>query len=177
MDVEGLLLAVDRVAGGRRAAYRVDEVGRTGEPVLRGFRQVTLLLAVILGFAVGAVAGAALLHEQGNDLATVVWGRLVVILGLTVSLFYFLSRARRGWWGAYSRLRLFSLVFPVVAVTTCAIPGLYPEWMVIEQLAVAAVLLLVAVVLTSPGVATVYARPQRRPGAADPAGAAAPPPA
>ena len=49
-------------------------------------------------------------------------------------------------------------------MTTCAIPGLYPEWMVIEQLAVAAVLLLVAVVLTSPGVATVYAHRSAAPG-------------
>ena len=120
-----------------------------------------------------AVAEAGLLHEQGNDLATVVWGRLVVILGLSLSLFYFLWRASRGWWWAYSRLRLFSLVFPVVAVATCAIPGLYPEWMVVEQLAVAAVLLLLAMVLSSPAVATVYARPPGRPGSPGPANGAA----
>ena len=175
MDVEGLLLRLDRVAGGRWAAYRVEEVGRSREPVRRGFRQAAILLAVVLGLAVSAVAEAGLLHEQGNDLATVVWGRLVVILGLSLSLFYFLWRASRGWWWAYSRLRLFSLVFPVVAVATCAIPGLYPEWMVVEQLAVAAVLLLLAMVLSSPAVATVYARPPGRPGSPGPANGAVPP--
>ena len=75
------------------------------------------------------------------------------------TLFYLRWRARLGWWWAYSRLSLFAIVFPVVAIATCLVPGLYPRWMVTEQVAFSGVLLLIRWILTRPVVKAAYRRP------------------
>lgn len=152
---------VDRIAGGRHAAHRIPEAARTDPLVRRSFRQVGLLLALLLLIGGGAVAEAVTQVRGGGHVSGLVWWRLVVIFGIATTLFYFLWRARLGWWWAYSRLSLFSIVFPVIAVATCLVPGLYPTWMVVEQLAFSTVLLVVRWVLTRPHLRQAYARPGR----------------
>jgi hypothetical protein len=78
---------------------------------------------------------------------------------LTASLYYFVWRAQHGWWWAYSRLRLFSMIFPAVAIGTSLVPGLYPSWMVVEQLVLAGILLVVARLLNARHLRTAYAKP------------------
>lgn len=51
----------------------------------------------------------------------------MVIFAIAATLFFFWFRAQAGLWSAYSRLRLFSIIFPCVAIGTCLIPGLYPS--------------------------------------------------
>jgi hypothetical protein len=150
---------VDRLAAGRWAACRVDEEARTDPRTLTAFRRVTWLLLVEFVIGAGAVAEAIRLTRSGDDVSPLVWWRLVVIFGIASTLFYFVWRARLGFWWGYSRLRLFSLVFPVVAISTCLIPGLYPTWMVDEQLLFSAVLLFVRRVLSSAHLRAAYARP------------------
>lgn len=87
------------------------------------------------------------------------WWRLLVIFAIAATLFYFWFRAQAGWWWAYSRLRLFSVVFPVIAVSTCLIPGLYPGWMIIEQLVFSALVLICFVLLSQPEVRSAYRKP------------------
>jgi hypothetical protein len=96
------------------------------------------------------VAEAIELARGGDDVSLVVWWRLLVIFGITTTLFYFVWRARLGYRWAYSRLRLFTLVFPVIAISTCLVPGLYPAWMVVEQVVFSGVLLLVRRELSTP---------------------------
>jgi hypothetical protein len=159
VDRERLLLWVDRLAAGRNAAHRIEDAGRTDPRTRIAFTRVTWLLLVEFVIGAGAVVEAITLSRIGDDVSPVVWWRLVVIFGIAATLLYFVWRARLGYRWAYSRLRLFSLVFPVVAIATCLIPGLYPRWMVAEQLLFSAVLLLVRRVLSAPHLRAAYARP------------------
>ena len=163
MDREQLLLTVDRLAAGRSAALRIADGARADPRTRIAFTRVTWLLLAEFVIGAGAVAEAIALSRSGDDVSPVVWWRLVVIFGIATTLFYFVWRARLGLWWAYSRLRLFSLVFPVVAVGTCLVPGLYPAWMVAEQLLFSAVLLLVRRVLSTPHLRDAYARPAEAP--------------
>jgi len=169
VDPEALLRRVDRLAAGRHATDRVDDAVRDDPATRTAFTRVTWLLVAEFVIGAGAVAEAIALARSGDRVSPVVWWRLVVIFGIATTLFYFVWRARLGLRWAYSRLRLFSLVFPVVAVATCLVPGLYPRWMVVEQLLFSAVLLVVRRVLSAPGLRAGYApaaRPARvaRPG-------------
>jgi hypothetical protein len=163
VDRERWLLRVDRLAAGRHATHRIDDGLRTDPRTRAAFTRVAWLLLAEFLIGAGAVGEAFSLSRSGHHISPVVWWRLVVIFAIATTLFYFVWRARLGFWWAYSRLRLFSLVFPVVAVTTCLIPGLYPEWMVIEQLVFSAVLLLVRLVLSTPHLRAAYTRPPRVP--------------
>lgn len=158
MTWESLFARVDRIAGGRHWAVRVGDAVRTDPRVVRTFRAVGWLLVVELLLGSGAVGEAVEVTATGGDLSRVVWWRLLVILGIASTLFYFLLRARAGWYWAYSRLRLFSIVFPVIAVTTCLIPGLYPGWMIAEQLLFSVVLLVIWWLLSRDPVRSGYAR-------------------
>ncbi|MFN8098847.1 MAG: hypothetical protein U0Q21_11245 [Dermatophilaceae bacterium] len=160
MDIERLARVLDRLGGGRQASLRVPAEAREEAPVRRAFTRVAWLLGLLVLIGAGAVGEALDLVLTGDRISGFVWWRLVVVFLIATTLFYFRWRARRGWWWAYSRLRLFSIVFPVVAVTTCLIPGLYPAWMVIEQIAFSAVLLVIFWTLTRAPVMTAYRRPR-----------------
>jgi len=164
VEREHLLLAVDRLAAGRTAAARIDEVARTDPRTRTAFTRVTWLLLAEFVIGAAAVAEAVARTRTGERVSPVVWWRLVVIFAIATTLFYFVWRARLGLWWAYSRLRLFCVVFPVVAISTCLVPGLYPTWMVEEQLLFSAVLLVVWRVLSTPFLREAYARPPK-PGA------------
>ncbi len=161
MELEPWFRGLDKFAGGRHAAYRIPLADRQAPPTVATFRTVTRLLGV--GLVVGglAVVEAFWLHVVGSDVSRIVWMRLLVILGMTASLFYFIWRAKLGYWWAYSRLRLFSTIFPVVAVVTSAIPGLYPGWMIAEQIGFSALLVLVSLRLSTPHMKRAYAKPSR----------------
>jgi hypothetical protein len=161
VDREHLLLQLDRLAAGRSAGHRVDEAARTDPRTRTAFTRVAWLLMAEFVIGAGAVIEAVTVSRSGGRVSPVVWWRLVVIFGIASTLFYFVWRARLGFWWAYSRLRLFSIVFPVVAVSTCLIPGLYPAWMVDEQLLFSAILLLVWRLLSSPHLRAAYPRPPR----------------
>jgi hypothetical protein len=161
VDREQLLLWLDRVAAGRYAPIRIDESHRTDPAVRRTFALVAWLLLTEFVIGAGAVGVAIVLTEEGDTVSPIVWWRLVVIFAIATTLFYFVWRARLGYWWAYSRLRLFSIVFPVVAVTTCLIPGLYPAWMIAEQLLFSAVLVVVNRVLSTARLRTAFPKPPR----------------
>ncbi len=159
MSFETLTERIDRLAGGRLAAYHIPESDRRDPAVQRVWRLVTVLLVVCLVLATAAVGEALVLQLRGNGASRIVWMRLVVILGMTLSLFYFRWRAGLGRWWAYSRLRLFSMIFPVVAVATSAIPRLYPGWMIVEQVTFSVVLLAIAFLLGRAPMRRAYAKP------------------
>jgi hypothetical protein len=80
---------------------------------------------------------------------------------MTVTLFYFAWRAQLGFYWAYSRLRLFSKIFPVVTLVIAAIPGLYPFWMVTEQIVFSLILIGVADYLDSDHMRAAFPKPAR----------------
>jgi hypothetical protein len=144
MAFDDVLLRLDRVAGGRKASYLVPS-GPLAEPrIRRSFVAISWLLAVELNLGVSALVIAGVLTVNGQAVPWPVWMRGVVVLGMTATLFYFAWRARLGYYWAYSRLRLFSRIFPVVTLVIAAIPGLYPLWMITEQILFSVVLIGVA---------------------------------
>ncbi|WP_314146370.1 hypothetical protein [uncultured Leifsonia sp.] len=157
--MESLLRRLDRIAGGRHAGYTVPEEGRKHPRTRRAFVVISWLLVAELLIGVAAVAVATVLTLQGARVPFAVWMRSVVVLGMTVTLFYFAWRAQKGYYWAYSRLRLFSKIFPVVTLVIAAIPGLYPLWMVSEQILFSLILIGVADYLDSDHMRAVFPRP------------------
>ncbi len=161
MDVEGVARVLDRLGGGRQAVLRLPPEHTDHPRTSRALRAVAIGIGAAFALDLVAVVVALATSGTGAQVSGVVWVRLVMISLLTASLFYFVWRAARGWWWAYSRLRLFTVIFPVVAVGTCLVPGLYPTWMIVEQVALAVVLLGVAGVLNSRHMREAYAKPTR----------------
>jgi len=166
MNVESILLEIDRFAGGRHGDHTISEQMRSDPKTHRVFVAVTWLLVVELVLGAGALAVPVMLHLRGTDVPWIIWMRLMVVLAMTTTLFYFAWRAQRGYYWAYSRLRLFSKIFPVVALVTAAIPGLYPLWMVTEQIFFSLILLGIAEYLSTDHMREAYAKPPKTPKAA-----------
>jgi hypothetical protein len=160
-SIEPLLLRLDRVAGGRQAGYLVAAEVRDHPRTRRTFFFVGWLLAAELFLGFSAVVVALSLAASGQQIPWPVWMRTVVVLGMTVTLFYFLWRARKGYYWAYSRLRLFSKIFPVVTLVLAAIANLYPFWMVTEQIVFSLILIGVADYLDSDHMRASFPRPTR----------------
>ena len=140
---------LDALAGGRASTRRVEQDKLTHPRTRRAFRAITWLLVVELVIGLAAVAVAIALYAAGQDVPWSVWMRTVIVLGMTATLFYFTWRASLGWYWGYSRLRLFSKIFPVVTLVLAAIPNLYPLWMVTEQIVFSLILIGVADFLDS----------------------------
>ena len=160
MNVESVLLEIDRIAGGRHSDHTISEEMRTDPRTGRVFVAITWLLVVELLLGSSALVIPVILGMR-HEVPWVVWMRLVVVLFMTVTLFYFAWRAQRGYYWAYSRLRLFSKIFPIVALVTAAIPGLYPWWMVTEQICFALILLGIAEYLSTDHMRAAYAKPPK----------------
>ena len=162
MNVESVLLEIDRIAGGRHADHTISEQMRTDPRTRRVFVAVTWLL--VLEFLIGSAALVVpVMLQMRHEVPWIVWMRLLVVLAMTTTLFYFAWRAQRGFYWAYSRLRLFSKIFPIVALVTAAIPGLYPLWMVTEQIFFALILLGIAEYLSTDHMREAYAKPPKTP--------------
>jgi len=142
-------LQVDRFAGGRQRDLVIREDMRRHPRTVRAFRIIRWLLVAETVVGLGAVAIALGLEGAGHLVPLAVWIRCVGVLGITATLYVFAWRAQLGWYWAYSRLRLFTRIFPVVTLVLCAIPGLYPAWMILEQIVFSAILVGLSAVLYS----------------------------
>lgn len=120
---------------------------------------IAVLLAVEVLLGVGAVVVVIVLTVRGSSVPWAVWMRSGVVLAITVTLFYFAWRAQRGYYWAYSRLKLFSKIFPVVTLVIAAIPGLYPLWMVTEQIVFSLILIGVSDYLSSDHMRAAFPKP------------------
>jgi hypothetical protein len=159
--LEPLLLRLDRVAGGRRAGHTIPDELRDHPRTKRTFTAIAWLLVGELFLGLAAVVVALWLFASGQEIPWPVWMRTVVVLGMTATLFYFLWRAQKGYYWAYSRLRLFSKIFPVVTLVLAAIPNLYPFWMVTEQIVFSLILIGVGDYLDSDHMRATFPRPAK----------------
>ncbi|RZT66235.1 hypothetical protein EV139_1666 [Leucobacter luti] len=146
---ESWLLRLDRLAGGRQAGVRISDSARRHPKTRRAFAWIWWLLGAEVVLGVGAVVAAVVIASSGGSVPFAVWMRTVVVLGMTLTLGYFAWRAALGWRWAYQRLRLFAQIFPVVTLVMAAIPGLYPVWMVTEQIVFSLIMIGIADFLTS----------------------------
>lgn len=156
--IQALLRKVDRIAaGGRQRDLRAPQELMTPK-VHSGFRFIRWILAaeMLVGITALVIALVNLLTGTPDSLA--VWMRGVVVLGLTLGLGYFALRAGQGWFWAYMRLRLFSRIFPTVTLVMAAIPGLYPFWMVLEQIVFSLLMIGVGDIATSDAMRTAFAK-------------------
>lgn len=131
--MENLFAKIDRIAGGSKAGLFVDAAGLAHPKTKRTFAWITGLLVVELILGFGAVVAAVIIAEAGGPVPFAVWMRTVVVRGMTATLFYFFWRSTKSFWWGYQRLRLFAQIFPVITLVMAAIPGLYPIWMITEQ--------------------------------------------
>lgn len=158
---EPLFRRLDRLAGGRQSRVRIDDELLSHPRTRRAFVAITWLLVLEFAIGIAAVVVALVLATQGIPVEWSVWMRTVVVLGMTATLFYFAWRASLGYYWGYSRLRLFSKIFPVITLVLAAIPGLYPLWMVTEQIVFSLILIGVADYLDSDHMRSVFPRPGR----------------
>lgn len=159
MGFEPLFQKIDRIAGGRHSRLRIDDGRRDDPRTRRAFLWVMWLLVVELIIGLGAVVVALWLYGEGQTVPFAVWMRTLVVLAMTATLFYFAWRALLGYYWGYSRLRLFSQIFPVITLVMAAIPHLYPTWMVTEQIIFSLIMIGVADFLTSDHMRGAYRRP------------------
>ncbi|AJW79258.1 hypothetical protein [Clavibacter michiganensis] len=169
--MDQLLSRLDRIAAGRQAGHVMAEDMRDHPCTTRAFRWIRWILIAETAVGATAVAIALTLASDGIAIAPAVWFRSFVVLAMTLTLYYFAWRASAGYWWAYSRLRLFSQIFPIVTLVIAAIPGLYPLWMVIEQIVFSLLLIGVADILRSDHMRDAFPKPGRvaAGGAPDPA--------
>jgi hypothetical protein len=159
--VDQLLSRLDRIAAGRQAGHVIAEDMRDHPFTARAFRWIRWILVAETAVGATAVAIALSLASDGVAIAPAVWFRSFVVLAMTITLYYFAWRASSGYWWAYSRLRLFSQIFPIVTLVIAAIPGLYPLWMVVEQIVFSLLLIGVADILRSDHMRDAFPKPGR----------------
>lgn len=159
MKWEQLLLRIDRLAGGRAAGERIPVADRDHPRTRRAFGWIWALLGVEVLLGLGAVVVAVVIAGSGGAVPFAVWMRTVVVLGMTVTLCYFTWRASLGWRWAYQRLRLFAQIFPVITLVMAAIPGLYPLWMITEQIVFSLIMIGIADFLTSDHMRAAFRKP------------------
>ncbi|WP_427015677.1 hypothetical protein ACQCSX_12705 [Pseudarthrobacter sp. P1] len=153
---------IDRLAGGRHGHYVIENPMREHPRTRRAFRAVQWILAAEVVVGLAAIAIAAVLQSTGTAVAFPVWFRGAVVLLMTLTLFFFAWRAQLGFYWGYQRLRLFSQIFPVITLIVATIPGLYPYWMVIEQIVFAVLMIGIADFLTSDHMRDAFPSPKRR---------------
>lgn len=157
--LEPLFALADRLAGGSKSTIVIDEHLREHPRTRRAFTAILWLLAIETVLSIGIIVVAAVLVAHGEHVPIAVWFRGVAVLGITLTLFFFAARARAGRYYAYWRLRLFSQIFPIVALVIAAVPGLYPIWMTSEQIVFALLLIGVGDYLKSDHMRQVFAKP------------------
>jgi hypothetical protein len=86
VNVENVLLEIDRIAGGRHADHTISEQMRTDPRTRRVFVAVTWLLVVELVIGTAALVVPVMLQMR-HEVPWIVWMRLVVVLAMTMTLF------------------------------------------------------------------------------------------
>src|SRR5699024_7692424 len=103
---------------------------------------------------------AIVIARAGEPVPFAVRMRTVVVLGMTTTLYNFFWRATKDFYWGYQRLRLFTQIFPVITLDMAAIPGLYPVWMITEQIVFSLVMIGVGDFLTGDHMREVFRKPE-----------------
>lgn len=155
------LRPLDRYAAGRQRHVRARE-HLLGDPrTLTTFRWIRVILGVEVLVGLAAVVIAVVLTTRDVEVVGAVWFRSVAVLAITGTLFYFATRASEGYYWAYRRLSMFSGLFPIVTLIVATTPGLYPIWMVIEQIVFSVLMVGISALLVSRHMRAAFPAPVR----------------
>jgi hypothetical protein len=163
------LRPLDKFAAGKQVTLRIDPDAVVDPRTRRAFRGIRWILAAEVLVGLIAVVIAVVLTLDGVEVQWAAWFRSVVVLGITGTLYYFATRAAEGYYWGYSRLRLFSRIFPIVTLIIATIPGLYPLWMTIEQIIFSLLLIGIGDILTTDYMRDAFPRPRKAPAESPPA--------
>jgi hypothetical protein len=101
--------------------------------------RVTGLVVAYVGVAAGTLVALAVLSGAAPDLATdEAWGHAIVVAVFAVLLPLRLRAARRGSGRARWAVGIIAGVLLVANLVEAALPGVFPGWMRIEMLGIAA---------------------------------------
>ncbi len=155
-------LQLDRLAGGRQAGYVIREDMLAHPDTVRSFRWIRWLLVAETVVGLAAIVVAVLLTRAGQTVPWAVWFRATVVLLITLTLYVFAWRAQLGYYWAYQRLRLVQPDLPRRDARRRRDPGLYPFWMVIEQIVFSLLMIGIGDVLTSDHMRATFPKPAVR---------------
>lgn len=111
-------------------------------------RRFSIVRALTWVYALATLATVAVLWRERDNRGIATdhaWGHAVVVLVLAVVMVAGARRASHGSRRALRRLRIISVVIPVVSLVIVAIPEFLPVWMRVEQGVYGALLLVIAV--------------------------------
>jgi hypothetical protein len=132
------------------------------EPRAAGvLRAIRVLISCYVGLSALTLVVAVLLGGDPDLVPDSVWIRGVIVLASSVLLAVFAARAARGSRSAWRRVWLFAAIMTVAIVVIVAIPGVFPVWMKLEQVACGALLFTVVVLARSRPLRTAFAAPAR----------------
>jgi hypothetical protein len=132
------------------------------EPRAAGvLRAIRVLISCYVGLSALTLVVAVLLGGDHDLVPDSVWVRGVVVLASSVLLAVFAARAARGSRSAWRRVWLISAIMTVAIVVIVAIPGVFPVWMKLEQVACGALLVSVFALARSRVLRTAFAAPAR----------------
>jgi lysylphosphatidylglycerol synthetase-like protein (DUF2156 family) len=124
-------------------------------------RAIRVLISCYVGLSALTLVVAVLLGGDPDLVPDSVWIRGVIVLASSVLLAVFAARAARGSRSAWRRVWLFAAIMTVAIVVIVAIPGVFPVWMKLEQVACGALLLTVFTLARTRVLRTAFAVPAR----------------
>jgi hypothetical protein len=120
-------------------------------------RTIRALCGLYLAATVATLGFLAWKRDDSALVTTDAWVHEVVLLAFAVVLVRVAKRAAAGNARAYLRLRIISVVVPVVAIVEAIVPG-FPGWMRVEQVGYGLVLLAVTALANTRGAREAFAR-------------------
>lgn len=112
------------------------------------FRTAQWLIGLYFGIGFGTLIAIILLRNHHNDVNAAVWIRGSAVVLSAMALAAFRHRAEAGSRNAFQRLRIIAIVTPIVIAVIVALPGTFPLWMKIDQVACGLVMAAVAVIVS-----------------------------
>jgi hypothetical protein len=97
------------------------------------FKPIKVLIACYIGLSALGFAAAVLLRDQPQLVNTAVWVRSSIVLVTSVLTYLFAERASRGDRRSLLRLRVVTIVVPLVIVGLIVLPDPFPVWMKVQQ--------------------------------------------
>lgn len=122
------------------------------------FRPVKVLLACYLGLAVAGFGAAVMFHGNRQLVNEAVWVRSSVVLITSAAMFLMALMAARGHRPSLLRLRIVSIIVPLVIVVIIVLPDPFPVWMKVQQGLCALVVAGAAVLVNGRDVRAEFAR-------------------
>ncbi|WP_030678607.1 hypothetical protein [Streptomyces rimosus] len=102
-------------------------------PAQRAFRTAKMCVGVYGALSAAVLLTVVVLAATGHEVTSFMWGRSAGVLASAAVTYWLTVLAARGARWAYLRVRVISVVMPVVIVAIDLIPGALPAWFIAMQ--------------------------------------------